>query len=181
MYFRVITLGNARNDAIKTDLVQVGSLEFEHLMDAVTVDLVCSIANLLRGSLGASETRLDDLLGVLLEQLKGLQMSTGGDFDQLSKAVTDLSLRQSTEKGEVEKGVNWGMVGTKTILVIAVVDANLDGDGGINKTNNRSRNADKVGVPAVCGTSETTGRRTWLVSDSERSISLLGVARVRVP
>ena len=143
--------------------MQVRSLELQHLVDAVAVNLVCGIANLLRGSLSASETRLDDLLGVLLEQLKGLEMGTGGDLDQLSEPVTDLSLWQGAEEGEVEEGMDGGMVGTKTVLVVAVVDANLDGDGGIDETDNRGRDADEVGVPAVSGTRESTGGRTWLV------------------
>lgn len=46
------------------------------------------------------------------------------------------------------------MVGTEAVLVVAVVDGDLDGDGSINETDDGSGNADVVGVAAVRSTSE---------------------------
>jgi hypothetical protein len=47
------------------------------------------------------------------------------------------------------------MVGSKSVLIVAVVDSNLDTDTSIDEANNGSRDTDKVGVPPVCRTSKS--------------------------
>ena len=143
------------NDTVKTDLVQVWSLELQHLEDTSTVDLVCSIIDLLLGAVSTTEASADELLAVLVEQIESWEVTTSGDLDQLCESVSDLSLWKSAQEAEVEESVHWGVVGTETILVVAVVDGDLDGDGSVNETNDGGWNTDVVGVAAVGSTGES--------------------------
>lgn len=147
------------DDTVKTDFVKVGCLKLQHFVDAVTVDLVTCISDFLRSAVLATETGSNDLLGVLLEKLESFKVSTCGDLDQLCESVSDLGFRQSLEEGEVEEGLHGSVVGTQTVLVLAVVDGDLDGDGGIDETDDGGRDTDEVGVAAVGGTSETKENR----------------------
>lgn len=143
------------NDTVKTDLVKVWSLELQHLKDTSAVDLIGSVVDLLLGAIGTTEASADELLAVLVKQVEGWEMSTSGDLDQLCESVPDLSLWQSAEKAEVEESVHWGVVSSEAVLVVAVVDGDLDGDGCINETNDGGWNTDVVGVAAVSSTCET--------------------------
>jgi len=82
-------------------------------------------------------------------------VSTGGDLDQLCESISDLSDWQGAEEAKVEEGVDWRVVCSQTILVVAVVDGNLDGDRGVDQTNDSGWYTDEVGVSAVGRTSET--------------------------
>lgn len=55
-------------------------------------------------------------------------MSTGRDLDQLCETVADLCYGETAKESEVKECVRWGVVGTETVLVAAVVDGNFDGD-----------------------------------------------------
>jgi hypothetical protein len=155
MRYRVDLRVTVGNDSVKTNLVKVGGLELQHLVDTTTVDLVGSIANLLGSTLTTTETGLNELLTVLVEQVEGVEVGTGGDLDQLCETVTDLSIGKTAEEGEVKEGVHGSVVGTKTVLVVIVVDANLDRDGSVNETNDGGGNTDEVGVSAVRSAGET--------------------------
>ena len=48
-----------------------------------------------------------------------------------------------------------GVVRSKTVLVVAVIDGNFDADTGIDQTNDRSRNTDEVGISSVGSTSKS--------------------------
>ena len=147
------------DDSVESDLVQVGGLELEHLVDASPVDRICSFGDLLGCTVGAAETSLDQLLAVLVEQVEGGQMGTSGDLDQLCETVSDLGSRQSAEEGEIEECVHWCMVGAQAVLVVAVVDGDLDGNGGVDQTNNRGGHTDEVGVSAVgCASESVNGQ-----------------------
>lgn len=143
------------NDSVKTNFVEVGGLKLQHLVDTSAVDLVGSIANLLGSTITTTEASGDELLTVLVQQVEGVEVGTGGDLDQLCETVADLSIGESAEEGKVKEGVHGSVVGTKTVLVVVVVDANLDGDGSINQTNDSGGHTDEVGVSAVSRTSET--------------------------
>jgi len=143
------------NDSVKTNLVEVGGLKLQHLVDTSAVDLVGSIANLLGSTITTTEASGDELLTVLVQQVEGVEVGTGGDLDQLCKTVANLGIGESAEEGKVKEGVHGSVVGTKTVLVVVVVDANLDGDGSINQTNDSGGHTDEVGVSAVSRTSET--------------------------
>lgn len=143
------------NDSVKTNLVEVGGLKLQHLVDAGSVDGVGSILDFLRGIIAATETSGDELLAVLVEKIEGRQVSASRDLDQLCKSVTDLSIRQSAEETKVKEGVHRSVVSTETVLVVAVVDGDLDGDRSINQTDDSGGDTDVVGVSTVCGTSET--------------------------
>lgn len=143
------------NDSVKTNFVEVGGLKLQHLVDTSAVDLVGSIANLLGSTITTTEASGDELLTILVQQVEGVEVGTGGDLDQLCETVADLGIGESAEEGKVKEGVHGSVVGTKTVLVVVVVDANLDGDGSINQTNDSGGHTDEVGVSAVSRTSET--------------------------
>lgn len=52
------------------------------------------------------------------------------------------------------------MVSTESVFVVAIIDSDFDRDRCINQSNNRSRNSDKIGVPAVRGTCKTDGQKS---------------------
>lgn len=137
------------NDTVKTNLVEVRCLELEHLVDTSPVDLVGCLLDLLLSTVGVAESGVDELLGVLVEKVKCGQVSTAGDLDQLCETVPDLRSGECAEETEVEEGVLGCVVGTETVLVVAVVDTDLDGDGSVNQANDGGGNADEVGVAAV--------------------------------
>ena len=137
------------NDTVKTNLVEVGCLELEHLVNTSPVDLVGCLLDLLLSTVGVAESGVDELLGVLVEEVKCGQVSTAGDLDQLCETVPDLRSGECAEETEVEEGVLGCVVGTETVLVVAVVDTDLDGDGSVNQANDGGGNADEVGVAAV--------------------------------
>jgi len=137
------------NDTVETDLVKVGGLELEHLVDTSPVNPVGSILNLLLSTVGVAESGVDELLGVLVEKIECGQVSTAGDLNQLCETVPDLRSGKCAEETEVKEGVDWGVVCTETVLVVGVVDADLDGDGSVDQANDGCGNADEVGVAAV--------------------------------
>lgn len=114
------------NDSVKTNLVKVGCLKLQHLVDTSPVDLVGRILDLLLGTVGVAESGADELLGVLVEKVECGQVSTARNLDQLCETVPDLRSRECAEETEVEEGVLGSVVGTQAILVVAVVDGDLD-------------------------------------------------------
>ena len=168
------------NDTIEADLVEVRSLELQHLVDTGTVDGVGGLFDLLGSALSTTEAGLDELLAVLVEKVKGWLVSTSGDLDQLCKSIADLGNWQSAQETEVEEGVNRCVVSTETVLVVAVVDGDLDGHRGVNETNNGGRDTDEVGVPSVRSTSETIERSVRLYEYGNNTAWEFS-ARARVP
>jgi len=147
-----VTVGN---DTVKADLVEVWSLELQHLKDTSTVDLIGSVVDLLVSAIGTTEASANELLAVLVKQVESWEMATSGDLDQLCESVPDLSLWQSAEEAEVEEGVHWGVVSSQAVLVVAVVDGDLDGDRSVNETNDGGWDTDVVGVATVSSACET--------------------------
>lgn len=142
------------NHSVQANLMQVWCLKLEHLENAITIDLIGGVDDLLAGTVFTSKAGVDELLAVLVEQVESVEMGTCGDLDQLGKAVTDLCLGQSAEEGEIKEGVHGSMIGAEAILVISVVDGDFDGHGGVYQTNDGCRHADVVCVPAIGGASE---------------------------
>ena len=81
------------DDSVKSDLVQIRSLELQHLVDASTVDGICGLTHLLWCTIHPTKASLDQLLAILVKQIECRKVSTGGDFDQLRKTVADLCFR----------------------------------------------------------------------------------------
>jgi len=156
------------NDSVKTNLVQVGGLELKHLVNTSPVDGVGGLGDLLGSTIGTAKAGADELLTVLVEQVEGVKVSTGGDLDQLCKSVTDLTLGKGAKEAKVEESPHGSVVSTQTVLVVAVVDGNLDRHGGINQANDRGRDSDEVGVAAV----RSTGKSGTLVSHVRVRLSL---------
>ena len=145
------------NHPIKPDLVQVGRLQLQHLEDACTVDLVRGLTNFGGGVISTTETCRNQLFAEFVEQVERRQVSTARNLDQLGKAIADLAFRKCSQELEVQERMDGGVIGSKTVLVVTVVDGNLDTDTSINQTDNSGGNADEVGVPPVgsTGKSET--------------------------
>lgn len=146
------------NDPIQSDLMQVRRLQLQHLVDPLPVNLIRRLDQLLRASIRAAETLLDQLLAVLVQQVKSVEMGTSRDLDQLREAVADLGRGQGAQEREVEEGVDRGVVGAQTVLVVAVVDSDLDGDGCVDQADDRGGDSDEVCVAAVRSTCESVRR-----------------------
>ena len=159
------------NDPIQSDLMQVRRLQLQHLVDPLPVDLIRRLDQLLRTPIRSAKALLNQLLAVLVQQVKGVEMRTRRDLDQLREAVADLSRGQGSQEREVEEGVDWGVVGAQTVLVVAVVDGDLDGDGCVDQSDDRGGDSDEVCVAAVSGTCESVRTRSALrVTYSRRQI-----------
>lgn len=153
------------NHSIKANLMQVWRLKFQHLVDACSIDGIRGVTNFFGCAVGAAKSSLDQLLTILVEQVKCRKMSTGGNLDELGKPIADLRLWQRPKECKVEKGVDWGMVGTQPILVVAIVDRHLDGDRRIDESNDGRGNTNEVRVAAVCGTRKTVQKRSANMSN----------------
>jgi len=99
------------NDPIQSDLMQVRRLQLQHLVDPLPVDLIRRLDQLLRTPIRSAKALLNQLLAVLVQQVKGVEMRTRRDLDQLREAVADLSRGQGSQEREVEEGVDRGVVG----------------------------------------------------------------------
>jgi hypothetical protein len=66
------------------------------------------------------------------------------------------------------------MVSSKPILVVAIVDANLDRHGRVNKPNDSGWDPDEVGVSAVRSASEPIGQGLTLCSNRDRAKDMYG-------
>lgn len=118
-------------------------------MNTVSIDDISSFPDFCRCSIYPSEACCDKFFAVFVQQIEGVQMSTGGYLNQLCKSIPDLGFWQSAQKGEVEEGVDWCMVSSQSILVVAIVDSNFDGDGGVDQTNHSRRDSDDWYVLAL--------------------------------
>lgn len=76
-------------------------------------------------------------------------MSAGGDLDQLRKTISDLSYWQSAQEGEIEEGVDWSMISSKSILLVAMIDSNLDGGRCINQPDHSRWDSNEIGSASV--------------------------------
>lgn len=146
------------NNSVKTNLVQVRCLKLQHLVNASSVNLVCCLSDLLGRAISTAEASRYKLLSELVEQVEGVEVSAGRDLDELCETVADLSLWKSTHETKVQESVHGCVVGTETVLVVAIVDGNLDRDRSIDQTNNGGWDTDVVGVASVRSTSESMRR-----------------------
>lgn len=55
------------NDSIQTNLMQVGGLQLQHLVDARTADLIRRLLHLLTCVICATKSGLDQLLTILVQ------------------------------------------------------------------------------------------------------------------
>lgn len=78
-------------------------------------------------------------------------MRAGGYFDQLSEPISNLGLGERLQKAEIEECLGRSMVCPQTVLVVAVVDGDLDGDGCVYQSNDGRRDADVVCVSTIGG------------------------------
>ena len=138
-------------------------------MDGIGVDAICDLLQSWIGTLSTAERLADQGFAIGIEKVEGWKMSADRDLDQLRKAIANLSDWQSPQEGEVEEGLCWSMIGTKTILVLRVIDSRLDAYRSINQTYECRRNADKWCVPAVNGAGES-GMTLGTISGSEHSV-----------
>ena len=130
----------------------------KHRLDTTVADLLTGGDDLLTALV--AEGSLNELLAVLDQQVVDRLVTDRGDLDELCETVSDLTSWQSLEQGEVEEGVDGGVVGSETgvrpsylrgksprlpVLQLAVVDSDLDGDGSVDETDEGGGDSDKVG------------------------------------
>lgn len=128
-------------------------------MDTSAVDLVGSFEDLLVVTLTA-EASSDKLLAVLVQQVKRGLVRTCRNLDQLRETISNLTFWEGLQECKVQEGVHRGVVSSKAVLVVAIVDSNLDTDTSIDQTDDSGGNSDEVGIPAVCGASKS--KYHWL-------------------
>jgi hypothetical protein len=145
-----------RNDTVQANLVEVGSLELQHLVDARAVDLIRSLADLAGLIIDTTKLCRDQPLAELVKEIECAKMGAGGNLDQLCESVSYLPLGQSSKECEVEECVHGRMVRSETVLIVAVVNGDLDANTGINQTDDCRRNSDEVSIPPVCSTGKST-------------------------
>jgi hypothetical protein len=116
------------NDTVKHDLVKVRCLKLEHLVDTSTANLVSNLLDLRRSIVRSTEAGVNELLAVLLEKIVSVLVGTGGDLDQLGESISDLCHWESAEEREVKECVRGSVVSSETVLVVAVVDSDFDGN-----------------------------------------------------
>lgn len=114
------------DDPIEPDLVKVRCLKLQHLMYAFLVDPVCRCTNFFWCAVCAAKPRVDELLAVFVQEVKGVQVGARRDLDQLCKAIPDLCGGEGAQEGEIKEGVHRCMISTKAVLVVAIVDSNLN-------------------------------------------------------
>lgn len=101
-----------------------------------------------------------------------MKMRAGGDLDQLSETISDLSDRERAKEREVQEGLCWSVVRTETVLVLRVIDCCLDADRGVNQPNECGWDTNERRVPAINGAGESANVRNkpaanyeyWLLS-----------------
>jgi hypothetical protein len=142
------------DDTVKANLVEVGGLKLQHLKDTGAVYFIRCLSYL-RVDIVTTEARGDQLLAVLVEKLESWPVAASGDLDQLCKAVSDLCFRECLEEREVEECVHGCVVSSKSVLVVAVVDGDLDTDASVDQANDCCWNADVVRGPTVSRTSKS--------------------------
>jgi hypothetical protein len=142
------------DDTVKTNLVEVGGLELQHLKDTGAVYLIRCLSYLWVHII-TTEARGDQFLAVLVEELESWPVAASRDLDQLCEAVSDLCFGESLEEREVEEGVHRSVVSSKSVLVVAVVDSDLDTDASVDQANDCCWNADVVGGPTVSRASKS--------------------------
>ena len=76
-------------------------------------------------------------------------MRTCRDLDQLRETVADLCGWKSSQECEVEKGVDRGVISSKPILVVAVVDGYFNRDRCVDQSDYCSRDSNEVCVAAI--------------------------------
>lgn len=142
--------------------MQIRRLQLQHLIDPRAADCIRHLLQLTPVVLpGPAKRRRDERLAVLVQQAERLRVGARRDLDELGEAVADLGLGQRAQEGEVEEGVQGRVVGAEAVLVAAVVDGDLDGDGGVDEADDGGRDADVVCVAAVGGAGEAGGSQ-WL-------------------
>ena len=82
------------NDTVETDLVEVGRLELQHLVDARAIDLVRGLADVISCIVTTTELCVDQLLAELVEEIECSEVGAAGDLNQLCETVPYLPLGQ---------------------------------------------------------------------------------------
>lgn len=90
--------------------MKIGRFQLQHFVNAFEIDLVGGLDQLCGRAICTTELQVDELLAVFVEQFKCIQVRADGDLHQLSKAISDLCDGQRAQEGEIQKGMDWGMV-----------------------------------------------------------------------
>lgn len=89
------------NDSVQAKFMEIGGLQLEHFVDATPIDGICSVPHFLCSTIATSEPGCDELFAVFVEELKGREMGTCRDLDELGKAIADLCFWKCSEESEI--------------------------------------------------------------------------------
>lgn len=165
------------NYAVETDLVKVGTLEFEHLVNAFAIDLhmhhiirslmwskakdfsevthvIGSLSQFIRRAISPGKLGLNKILAVFVQKVEHLWMRARRDFDELREAVAHLSRGQCPQEREIQERVDGCVISAQPVLVVAVIDGYFDAHTGVNEPDDRGWHPDEVGVTAISCTGE---------------------------
>lgn len=78
------------DDSVKHNLMQIGSLQQQHLINPRTTNLVRNLFNLRIRLIRAPKRSPDQLLAVPVQQVIRLLVGARRDLDELGEAVADL-------------------------------------------------------------------------------------------
>lgn len=121
----------------------------QHLKDTVAVNLIGSCLDFLVLTWTTPKFGRDQSRTELVEKVESRQMGTARDLDQLGEYVSNLSLGKGSKESKIEEGMHRRVVGTETVVVVAVVDSNFDADAGVNEADYGRWDTDVVGVAAI--------------------------------
>merc|ERR1719174_3360779 len=153
-------------------LEQVRALKLQHLLHTHLGDLLPDFAQALRRSLDKAELILDEVLGVLLEELKSLAVLHRRDLDELRDSVPHVRLCKRREQMEIDDHTAMWVESSDAVLVLLCqVAANLDGNGRIDHADQGGREPDirsRATVKRTCCTADVSDEAT---ANQQRSLT----------
>lgn len=145
----------------------------EHDLDTTPTDLISDLLELGIRAIRTAKATVNELRAMCDQKVPDTLLSDSGDLDEFSEPIPDLSSRKSLEEREVEEGRKWCMVSSQPaadmilcqaqmlnlrkmnkrvpVLILAPVQADFDGDGGVDETDERCGNTDEIGRATIRG------------------------------
>jgi hypothetical protein len=96
--------------------VQVWRFKLQHCLDSLFTNLLPWLSDVV-AALFVAETSLDEFLAVLDEEVVDDLVTYRGDLDEFGETVSDLSDGKGLEEGEVEEGVERGVVCSESLFI----------------------------------------------------------------
>jgi len=113
------------DDSVKVDLLEIRGLKLERLKNPVAVNLIGSCLELLVLIRSTPEPGRDQSRADFVEKAESQQMGTARDLYQLGEPFSNLSFGQGSKESEIKQRVRRRVIGTKAVLVVAIVDGDF--------------------------------------------------------